>query len=99
MFALVSIRSRMALAALTCALAPEIWGQATTSLRGTVTDAQGAAIDAAIVTLQNAAVGFRRSALTDATGVYQFSQVPPGVYSVGVEKSGFASVNQETWSC
>ena len=84
----------MALAALACALAPEIWGQATTSLRGTVTDAQGAAIDAAIVTLQNAAVGFRRSALTDATGVYQFVQVPPGVYSVGIEKSEFASVNQ-----
>src|SRR5215471_11532286 len=94
MSALVSIRRRTVLAAFACALTSSAWGQATTSLRGTITDAQGAAIDMAIVTLQNGDVGFRRNVLTDATGAFQFVQVPPGVYSVGIEKSGFASVTQ-----
>ncbi|MBV9401855.1 MAG: carboxypeptidase regulatory-like domain-containing protein [Bryobacterales bacterium] len=70
------------------------WAQSTSSLRGAITDAQGAAIDTASITLQNAEVGFRRSVLSDATGIYQFVQVPPGLYSVSVEKPGFASVTK-----
>jgi hypothetical protein len=72
-----------------------LWGQATTSLRGTISDAQGAAMDSTMVFLRNDQVGFRRNGLTDATGAYQFLQVPPGVYSVSVEKPGFTSVTQQ----
>jgi protocatechuate 3,4-dioxygenase beta subunit len=61
---------------------PAAFGQATTSLRGTVNDPQGVAIDSAMVQLQGGQTGFRRSTLTDATGVYQFAQVPPGTYTV-----------------
>ena len=67
-----------------------VWGQATTSLRGLVTDAQGAAIDATSVRLQGTETGFRRSTMTDGSGAYTFSQVPPGSYSLIVEKPGFA---------
>jgi hypothetical protein len=72
-----------------------LWGQATTSLRGTITDAQGAVIESATVSLINTQVGFRRSVLADATGTYQFLQVPPGKYSVSIEKPGFTSVTQQ----
>ncbi len=89
-----SIRSRMLVALGALASLPGLWGQATTSLRGTITDPQGAAIDSATVTLLNSQVGLRRSALTDATGTYQFLQVPPGVYSLSIEKPGFTSVTQ-----
>jgi hypothetical protein len=76
-------------------LAPTtVFGQATTSLRGTITDPQGAAIDTATVTLQNGQVGLRRNVLTDATGAYQFVQVPPGLYSLSIEKPGFASLTK-----
>src|SRR2546430_1653893 len=71
------------------------WGQATTSLRGTVNDPQGAAIDGASVQLQDDQTGFRRTVLTDATGVYQFAEVPPGTYTVVIEKPGFAVLTQQ----
>src|ERR1700682_986695 len=71
-----------------------LWGQATSSVRGKVSDSQGAAIQSAVVSLQNAQTGFRRGAETDPTGVYQFLQVPPGTYTVVVEKTGFAVLTQ-----
>ncbi|MFL6463306.1 MAG: carboxypeptidase regulatory-like domain-containing protein, partial [Bryobacteraceae bacterium] len=72
-----------------CALS--LFGQSTTSLRGTVTDAQNAAIADAVVLLHDAATGFERNTITGAAGEYQFAQVPPGTYSVTVKKPGFAS--------
>ncbi len=51
-----------------------LWGQATSSLRGVIGDASGAIIDSAMVSLQNAETGFRRSTLTDSTGA-------PGEYA------------------
>jgi len=85
----------MGVAGLLLACALSAWSQATTSLRGTITDEQGAAIDTAAVLLQSAATGFRRSVLTDATGSYQILQVPPGSFTLTVEKPGFAVVNQK----
>ncbi len=67
-----------------------VFGQATTSLRGVVTDAQGAVVSEAVVTLADASTGFTRNATSAATGEYQFSQLPPGTYSVTVKKPGFA---------
>src|SRR5258708_859118 len=71
------------------------WGQATTSLRGSVKDAQGAAIDAATVSLLRTDTGFRRAVLTDTTGEYQLVQVPPGSYMLTVQKPGFAILSQK----
>ena len=73
---------------------PLIWGQATSSLRGTVTDASGASVDSAAVSLQAAETGYKRSTLSDSTGSYQFVQVPPGTYTVVVQKPGFAVTTQ-----
>src|SRR5262249_40321437 len=70
------------------------WSQATTSLRGTVSDAQGAVIGGAALQLVGEQTGFKRSVLSDEAGSYQFVQVPPGAYILVAEKPGFAVVTQ-----
>src|SRR5580765_6302380 len=65
---------------------------ATTSLRGTISDARGAVLNGAGVTISNAATGFSRTVKSDDQGVYQFLEVPPSTYVVTVNASGFAVV-------
>lgn len=67
----------------------------TTSLRGTVTDPQGAVLPGASVTLSNSSNGFSESKKTDRDGVYQFLQLPPGTYTLTVSKAGFATLQQD----
>src|SRR5581483_10939655 len=67
----------------------------TTSLRGTVSDSQGAVIPAATATLSNPATGFSRATQTDDHGFYQFLQVTPGTYTLTVAKSGFGTMKEE----
>lgn len=69
-----------------------LYSQATTSLRGTVADAQGAAIPEVVVTLTNLDTAAPRKVVSDASGSYQFLQVPPGRYQVQAEKPGFSTV-------
>ncbi len=68
---------------------------ATTSLRGTVTDPQGAVIQGASATLSNSSTGFSQSTKTDDHGFYQFLQVPPGTYTLTVTKPGFAALKED----
>jgi len=70
-------------------------GQSTSSLRGTITDPQGAVIPEAVVTLSNDSTGWSRQLATDGTGEYRFLQVAPGDYKLTVAKPGFASVTRE----
>src|SRR5579884_3607650 len=72
------------------------FAQATTSLRGIVTDPSGAVIPGAVVSMTNSGMGFKRQALTGEDGVYQFLQVPPGTYVVTVEKAGFTTITRDT---
>jgi hypothetical protein len=67
----------------------------TSSLRGTISDPQGAVLTGAAVTLANASTGFSQSTKTDSSGVYQFLQVLPGTYSLTVAMPGFATLKQE----
>ncbi len=62
------------------------------SVVGTVTDATGGAVAATQVTLTNLGTSERRVETTNNDGLYQFVNVVPGQYSVGVEKSGFKRV-------
>lgn len=72
------------------------WGQAsTTSVRGTISDPQGAVVAGATVTLSNPSTGFSRTTNTDKDGVYQFLQLAPGTYSLVVTMPGFGTVKQE----
>jgi hypothetical protein len=74
-----------------CAVTTSLLAQGASSLRGTVTDPQKAVIATAKVTLTDQSAGISRSAVSSDAGEFQFLQVRPGVYSLTVESSGFAT--------
>jgi hypothetical protein len=59
------------------------------SVRGLVTDKQGATLSQATVTLTNEATHIKRSAETNGAGEYVFTALDPATYSLTVEASGF----------
>jgi hypothetical protein len=64
-------------------------GETTSAIVGQVTDATGAAIPAAHVSITNRETGLRRNATTDDQGRFDFPQLKPGTYSVKVTADGF----------
>ncbi len=58
-------------------------------VRGTVSDASGAVVPAASVTLTNTATGVATKSATSEVGIFYFGAVRPGPYSVTVEAAGF----------
>ena len=62
------------------------------NLRGNVTDAAGAAVVSAKVTLIEEATGVSRSAVTSSSGEYVFANINPNTYTVIVEHPGFKKV-------
>ena len=60
------------------------------SLRGTITDPNDAVIPGAAVKAINVATNESRSVLSDEQGSYAISSLPPGIYRVEIEASGFA---------
>lgn len=62
------------------------------SLRGTVTDVNGAAIPGASFVLTNEDTGTTRTTVSAGDGEYYFEQLPPGNYRLQVERSGFKTV-------
>src|SRR5215470_14245497 len=69
--------------------APLARAQFRASLRGTVTDPQGAAVNGATVTLTNTDTNQNLVSTSDANGIYQFNALPPVPYRLTVEKAGF----------
>src|SRR5437588_5300494 len=61
----------------------------TSTLQGRISDATGAVIPEASVTALNADTGLKRTVTANAVGEYQIGGLPPGDYTVNVEKSGF----------
>lgn len=59
------------------------------SIWGTVTDATGAAIPGAKVTITDTETGAARDLVTDASGRYDAPALPVGNYDVSIERSGF----------
>lgn len=81
-------RSRVLVAAIVFASAA--FAQGTSSLRGVITDANGAVIPQTVVKLTNVDTSASRSTLSNETGDYLFPQVAPGSYEVRAEQKGFA---------
>jgi hypothetical protein len=63
----------------------------TADITGTVTDATGASLPHATVTLTNLGTKEVRTAQTTDAGDYTFTQLGPGTYSIQVSQSGFKS--------
>ena len=66
----------------------------TGSITGTVTDASGAIVSAAKVTLTNEGTGTSLSTVTGTDGVYNFSPVRIGTYKLDASAGGFKTVIQ-----
>jgi hypothetical protein len=56
---------------------------------GIVTDASGAVVSAAQVTLHNTATNLEQTSTTGSSGSFSIVNVPPGSYSMRVSKQGF----------
>ena len=63
-------------------------------LTGVVTDASGAVIPQASVSLRNQETGARYQTDSNGAGIYTFPFVKPGIYTVTVEKTGFKTTNR-----
>src|ERR1700682_2538668 len=73
-------------------------GETTSAIIGQVSDASGAAVAGATVTVTNKETGLRRSASTDDSGRFNFPQLKPGAYSVKVEAEGFETQQNDAVS-
>ncbi|MBV9147980.1 MAG: TonB-dependent receptor, partial [Acidobacteria bacterium] len=75
-----------------------VYGQGVGSsgdLRGTVTDSSGAVLaNAKVIAVENQ-TGLQRSAMSDSSGQYRFTGLPPAAYDVSVQISGFESQTQK----
>jgi hypothetical protein len=70
-------------------LASSVWGQATGSFSGTVTDKSGSVISGAGVTATSQGTGASRASSTDDAGHYLIPLLPVGIYTLRVEFQGF----------
>lgn len=61
----------------------------TSSISGIVVDKTGAAVAGATVTLTNTGQGLQRDTQTNDSGEYHLVALPPGTYTLTVEKAGF----------
>src|SRR5262245_21785756 len=89
----ISFRA-MIVFALTCLLCYVVgllqaWAQSAGSLRGRITDSQGAAITGATVKIYARATNVRVTVATDAHGEYRFDRLAEGDYLIEVTATGF----------
>ena len=82
----------VALAALFILLAftTAIYGQSTSALSGTIKDPTGAIVGKAVVTLTDDKTSAKHSTTSDAVGVYVFTGLTPGSYSIEASAMGFS---------
>ncbi|HEX6880591.1 MAG TPA: carboxypeptidase-like regulatory domain-containing protein, partial [Terriglobales bacterium] len=66
------------------------------AIEGTVTDASGAVVPGARVTVLNTANGAQQETTTSSDGLFQFPILAAGTYDLTVSKNGFSSVQQKS---
>jgi len=64
----------------------------TSNITGTVRDTAGAVVPGATVTAKNEATGVTSTQTTNESGLYSFSSLPVGNYTIAIEKQGFKTV-------
>ncbi len=70
------------------------FAQTTGRLVGTIADAQGAVLPGVTVSVTSPNLQGVNTAVSDHTGQYRFPALPPGVYTVKSELSGFQALNE-----
>src|SRR5258705_6918151 len=68
------------------------FGQPFGSIGGDARDSTGAVVAGAVVTAVNVGTNASRNVVTNDAGAYSFPSLPPGTYTVKVEKVGFKTV-------
>src|ERR1700689_356542 len=75
-------------------LCPLLYGQATGSFSGTVSDKAGAVVSGATVKATSQGTGAFREAKTDDSGHYLIPLLPVAFYTIRVESQGFQTTEQ-----
>ncbi len=84
-----------AMASMIVSTCPRSSAQVTSAeLTGTILDSSGAAVSKAKVTATNNATNESHSTVSEASGDYVLSNLPPGDYTVSVDASGFRKLVQ-----
>ena len=65
------------------------------AITGTIHDPSGAVIVGAQITLTNTSTGLQLHAVTNGSGLYNFTPLPIGQYKISVSAPGFESITQE----
>ncbi len=75
----------------------QIFAQSTVTggIRGKITDPQGAIVPNATVTVTNVGTNKPDTVTADQDGGYRFSNLQPGIYTIGIAVTGFADFTQE----
>src|SRR2546430_11753903 len=94
------LTKRALIAAVFCVIAvsiccPLMYGQATGSFSGTVSDKTGSVVNGAKVTITAQSTGLSREARTDDTGHYLVPVLPVADYTIRVESQGFQTAEQK----
>jgi Carboxypeptidase regulatory-like domain len=74
---------------------PALYGQATGSFSGTVTDKSGSVITGATVTVTSQGTGLSRTTKTDDSGHYLIPLLPVSTYTLRVEFQGFQAAESK----
>ncbi len=66
----------------------------TSNISGTVKDTNGAVVPGATVTAKNEATGVTSTQTSTDAGLYSFSSLPVGLYTITIEKQGFKTLQR-----
>ena len=73
---------------------PAFSQSSTGSISGTVADQNNAVVPGAAVFAKNTETGFVRSAVTNSSGLYRLTDIPPGTYEITIAAAGFKKYTQ-----
>jgi hypothetical protein len=87
------MRTRSLVAVLLLLSGWSLLGQTLGEITGQVGDPSGAGVPDSVVTLTNTTTNAARQTNSNGQGLYTFPSVPPGIYNLKVEHSGFKTVS------
>lgn len=90
----VRARSAVVMATLFFGVAGAFAQSTTGSFQGTITDPRGGALPGTTIVITNTATGLTRSTVSNQSGNYDASLLPPGNYDLSAELAGFQKVQK-----